>query len=478
MSFYLTGKIMLCGGVMILPSAIVSLIYSDGQILPLLATAAAFFVIGLAGIAQKPKKRDFFAKEGLLIVGTTWILFSAVGALPFWISGQIPNYIDAFFETVSGFTTTGSTILTDVESMSMSLLFWRSFTHWVGGIGVLVFAMAVLSQKDMRATFILRAEMPGLKTGKFAAKWRHSMQILIAIYVVLSFAEFVLLLAGGMNVFDSMVHTFGTAGTGGFGVKNSSIGYYNSAYIDYVIGIFMLMFGVNFNIYYLLLTKKFSLIRKNEELWAYAAIVAVSVICIALNIMPLCGSFGESFRQSFFQVSSIITTTGYATADFNLWPTFSKIILVLLMFIGACAGSTGGGLKVIRTVILSKTALMSIKKAFFPRRVQSYKSEGKPLDNELASGVCSYFAVYMLIMAVSVIIVSLDGFDMSTTVTSVIATFNNIGPGLEMVGPAGNFSQFSYLSKLVLSFDMLAGRLELYPLMIFMVLPAIRKKMI
>lgn len=468
MSFYFMGKILICGGIIMLPSAAVSLIYNDGQLFSFILSILVFFALGVPGVLQKPKRQELYARDGALIVAFTWILYSLIGGLPFFISGQIPSFTDCFFETVSGFTTTGSTILTDVEALSPSLLFWRSFTHWIGGIGVLVFAMAIISQRNMGATFILRAEIPGLKVGKMASKWQYSMRILCLIYVVLSLMEFIFLLFGGMNVFESMVHTFGTAGTGGFGVKNASIGYYNSTYIDYVIGIFMLIFGTNFNIYYFLITKKWSAVLKNEEFWVYIGIALVSSLLIAVNIMPEYKGFLTSFRYSFFQVSSVMTTTGYATADFNQWPAFSKMILVLLMFIGASAGSTGGGLKVIRAVVLVKTAFLTIKKNVRPDKVITIKSEGKPMEENIAVGVGRYFAVYMLLIGISVLIVSLDDFDMTTTVTSVIATINNIGPGLEAVGPIGNFSEFGNLSKIILSFDMLAGRLELYPILMIL----------
>lgn len=424
-------------------------------------------ILGIAAFFP-PKKKELFAREGLMIVAIAWILFSIVGGLPFFISREIPSFVDCFFETVSGFTTTGSTILADVESMSKSLLFWRSFTHWIGGMGVLVFAMAIFAQKDARTTHIMRAEMPGPKIGKLVSKWQFSIRILYGIYIALTVAEFILLLFGGMGVYDSLVHTFGTAGTGGFGVKNSSIGYYNSAYIDYVIGIFMILFGINFNIYYLLIARKFIQVVRSDELKTYIGIVVAATVLIAINVTNQYSNFAEAFRYSFFQVSSIITTTGYATADFNMWPVFSQIILIILMFTGSCAGSTGGGIKIVRISILVKTALREIKKSISPKSVVSVKSDGKSLDREAVSGVGAYFIVYMLVLLLSVLLVSLDKADITTTVTSVIATLNNVGPGLGAVGPTGNFSDFSILSKLILSLDMLAGRLELYPvLMLF-----------
>ena len=467
MIIYILGKIMLIGSAVLIPPLAVSFIYGDGCHWAFLIAIAVFLILGTAAFFP-PKKKELFAREGLMIVAIAWILFSIVGGLPFFISREIPSFVDCFFETVSGFTTTGSTILADVESMSKSLLFWRSFTHWIGGMGVLVFAMAIFAQKDARTTHIMRAEMPGPKIGKLVSKWQFSIRILYGIYIALTVAEFILLLFGGMGVYDSLVHTFGTAGTGGFGVKNSSIGYYNSAYIDYVIGIFMILFGINFNIYYLLIARKFIQVVRSDELKTYIGIVVTATVLIAINVTNQYSNFAEAFRYSFFQVSSIITTTGYATADFNMWPVFSQIILIILMFTGSCAGSTGGGIKIVRISILVKTALREIKKTISPKSVVSVKSDGKSLDREAVSGVGAYFIVYMLVLLLSVLLVSLDKADITTTVTSVIATLNNVGPGLGAVGPTGNFSDFSILSKLILSLDMLAGRLELYPvLMLF-----------
>lgn len=467
MVFYVMGRIMLIGAALLILPLAVSLIYRDGCHTAFIITMACFMIAGIPGFFS-PKKHEFFAREGLLIVAASWIVFSAIGGLPFFLTRQIPSFIDCFFETVSGFTTTGSTVLTNVEAMSKSLLFWRSFTHWIGGMGVLVFAMAIFSQKGDRTTHIMRAEMAGPKVGKLVSKWQFSIRILYYIYIALTVIEFIFLLFGGMSVFDSIVHAFGTAGTGGFGIKNNSIAYYNSAYIDYVIGIFMMLFGINFNIYYLVIMRKFAQIKKNNELWTYFIIILSATLLIALDISKLYNSFGESVRYSFFQVSSIITTTGYATADFNMWPVFSQVILVLLMFVGGCAGSTGGGMKVIRISILVKSALREIKRTISPKSVMSVKVDGKSLDKETVNGVGAYFIVYMLVFVVSVLIIAIDKMDITATVTSVIATLNNIGPGLGAVGPAGNFSEYSALSKIVLSIDMLAGRLELYPILMLL----------
>jgi trk system potassium uptake protein TrkH len=465
---YSMGRIMAAIGATMLIPMFLSIYYHEGISIAYLIPIAISVVLGAAVSFKIPKNKNLFAKEGMVIVATSWILISIFGALPFFISGEIPNFVDCFFETVSGFTTTGSTILTNVESMSKSLLFWRSFTHWLGGMGVLVFAMAIFSSKDTRATHMMRAEMPGPVVGKLASRWQFSLRILYVIYISLTVLEIVLLLFGGMPLFDSIVHTFGTAGTGGFGIKNTSIGYYDSAYIDYVIGIFMMLFGLNFNVYYLILARKIAQLKNNDEVKWYIGLMLGSAVIIALNIMPMYHTFANSFRYSFFQVSSIMTTTGYATADFVTWPMLSQIILVMLMIVGACAGSTGGGIKVIRVVILGKRAVHAIKKAVSPRSVMSVKADGKRIETAVVHGVLAYFVIYMFFMGISILIVSLDNKDFATTVTSVIATMNNIGPGLGTVGPTGNFADFSALSKIVMSVGMLVGRLEFYPILILL----------
>lgn len=462
---YCTGRILVAVAATMLAPMALSLVYHEGLALSYLIPIAVAVVIGLLVSVRKPKNTSLYTREGMIVVALGWILISVMGAVPFYVSGEIPSFIDCFFETVSGFTTTGSTILTNVEAMSKSLLFWRSFTHWLGGMGVLVFSMAIFSSKDTRATYMIKAEMIGPTVGKLASKWQSSVRILYGIYIGLTLIEIVMLLFGGMPLFDSVVHAFGTAGTGGFGIKNSSIAFYDSAYIDYVIGIFMALFGINFNVYYLLLVRKFVKVGGNDELKWYIGIMLGAAVIIALNIMPIYGGLGQSFRYSFFQVSSIMTTTGYATADFVAWPLLSQIILVMLMIIGASAGSTGGGIKVIRFLVLSKSALHSIKRNISPRSVQSVKSDGQRVPNEVINGILIYFVLYMIIMGVSIIFVSLDNMDFTTTVTSVIATLNNIGPGLGQIGPSGNFADFSILSKLVMSFDMLVGRLEIYPIL-------------
>lgn len=474
MVVYLTGKIIKVESALLLFPLLISLIYRDGCAIEFLISAAFAALIGWLMTYKKPEDTNFYAREGFAVVSLAWIGLSAIGALPFYISGWIPSYIDSLFEIVSGFTTTGSSILPAVEGLPHGLLFWRSFTHWVGGMGVLVFAMAIIPLSDRRSMHIMRAEVPGPIVGKLAPKLKDTAKILYRIYIGLSIIQFVLLILGGMPAFDSAIHTFGTAGTGGFSCKNISIAYYNSAYIDWVITIFMALFGINFNLFYFLLLRNFRAAFKNEELWWYLGIMATASVVIAFNIMPQTGGFLTSLRYSAFQVSTIMTTTGYATTDFNLWPSFSKALLVLLMFVGASAGSTGGGLKVSRLLIIGKAAKAEIKRMLHPRMVKTVTMDEKPLSDSTVTGAYMYLAVYFFIAAASVILLSIDGFDLETTFTAMVACLNNIGPGLGHVGPAGNFAAFSPFSKLVLIADMLFGRLEIFPLIFGLTLPRIR----
>ncbi|MBQ2818716.1 MAG: TrkH family potassium uptake protein [Clostridia bacterium] len=425
---------------------------------------------------NKPKNRAIYARDGFVLVGLAWIMMSLFGALPMTLSGAIPNYIDAVFETVSGFTTTGSTILTDVEVLDRSIQFWRSFTHWIGGMGVLVFIMAIIPMSGDRSMHIMRAEVPGPSVDKLVPKARETAMLLYLLYIGITVIEIILLKIGGMPTFDCFIITFGTVGTGGFGITNISVGAYESKYLQWVITIFMMLSGVNFSLYYMLIMRQFSKALFNEELRWYWVIFAVASIVIAVNILPMYKSFEEAIRLGAFQVASIMTTTGFATADFNLWPELSRTILVLLMFVGACAGSTGGGLKVSRIMIMVKSTFREMRRLTHPRSVSLIKLDKKPLDQEVINSVHIYFLAYMLIMALSVLLVSVDGFDFTTTVTSVIACFNNIGPGLEVVGPMGNFSEFSWFSKIVLSLDMLFGRLEIYPMIITMSVSTWKRK--
>lgn len=460
------GLVIRIQAVLLLLPAVVGLLYGEHETVYFLLTAALSLGLSFALAFKKPHNGAIYAREGFLIVALSWIAMSVLGALPFYLSGEIDGFVNSLFETVSGYTTTGSSILTDVESLSRGMLFWRSFTHWVGGMGVLVFALAVLPMAEGRAMHILRAEAPGPSVGKLVPKMRLTAIILYSVYLVLTIVEIVLLLLGGMDLFDSAVHAFGTAGTGGFSVRNASIGAYQSPYLEWVIGIFMLLFGVNFNLFYLILLGKLKSAFKSQELRWYLAIVVLSTGAIALNVSNLFSNVGDAIRTAFFQVSSIITTTGFVTTNYDLWPTFSKMILMLLTIIGACAGSTGGGIKVSRLIMLVQSVSQEIRGMIHPRTVKNVKLEGRTVDKATLDSVTVFFSAYILILLISTLIVAIDGFDMVTTSTAVLTCIGNVGPGLAMVGPVGNFSEFSILSKLVLCFDMLAGRLELFPMLI------------
>lgn len=411
---------------------------------------------------------SIYAREGFVTVTLSWVMISLFGALPFLFSGVIPNPVDAWFETVSGFTTTGASILTAVEGLPFSILYWRSFTHWLGGMGVLVFLLAVLplAKGNGEAMYILRAESPGPVVGKLVPTIRQTSRYLYFIYVGLTVLEIIFLLCGGMPFFDAVVNSFATAGTGGFAIKNLSIGFYDSAYIQLVIGVFMVLFGVNFSFFYLALIGKFRSAFKSEEVRAYLLIIFGATVLIAFNILPQYASAGKAFLDSFFQVSSIITTTGFSTANFDLWPQFSRLLLVVLMIIGACAGSTGGGFKVSRILILGKYLKKKLRSMLRPRSVITLKMDGKKVEDGVVHDVSVFLIAYCAIALVSMLIVSLDNFSFDTTISSVFACLNNIGPGLALVGPMGNFSSFSVLSKMVLSINMLFGRLEIFPLLI------------
>ncbi|CCY48075.1 MAG: TrkH family potassium uptake protein [Peptostreptococcus anaerobius] len=454
------------GALMLLP-ALVALIYGENTVAgKILIIAVLCICLGSVFSRKRPKRSDIFVKDGLMIVGLAWVMFSLLGALPFYFTGAIPRFVDAFFETVSGFTTTGSTILTDIESLPYGIHFWRAFTHWVGGMGVLVFVMAVIPLAGSKSLNIMKAEVPGPTMDKIVPKTRQTAKILYLIYVVMTVAEVVLLVLGGMPLFDALIHTFSTAGTGGFSNKADSVSFYDSAYIDGVITVFMALFGVNFNLFYLLLLGKFARVFKSEELRTYIGIIAVATLLITINIYPMYGSFLTSFRYSSFQVTTIITTTGMMTTDFNLWPSFSKGILLMLMFVGACAGSTGGGLKVSRVLLLGKYIKSEIRKIVHPRSIVSVKVDGKVMDDTVIRSVTAYIMIYMSILVVSYLMISLNELDLETTLTSVITCINNVGPGFgEIIGPTQNFSTLSDFSKLVLILDMLIGRLEIYPIL-------------
>lgn len=468
MIVYVLGRIGLIEAALLAAPLIVSLLYGEGTALAMAWVIPMGLLLLLGGLlgVRPPKDTTIFAREGLVVVAMAWVLLSLFGAMPFVLTGDIPSYVDAFFETVSGFTTTGSSILTDVEALHRSTAFWRSFTHWVGGMGVLVFAMAVLPMSDGRAMHLMRAEVPGPTVDKISSKLRDTAKILYQIYFVMTVIEIVLLLLGGMPLYDALINSFGSAGTGGFSHLGKSVGQYDNLYYEIVIGVSMLLFGVNFNVYYLLLLRHFRDAFSSEELRVYFGVVAASVTAIALNITRQCGGFAQALRYAFFQVASIITTTGYATADFNQWPAFSRTILVMLMFFGACAGSTGGGFKISRIVILVKASMRDIQRMLHPHAVTTVRFEGKPLDDKTVRGTSIYLTFYIMTFMTSVLLVALDHFDLVTTFTAVTACFNNIGPGLATVGPMGSFAYFSDPVKLLLSFDMLAGRLELYPMLI------------
>ena len=459
------GRILLTEAALMSLSALTASLYGE-SLWPFLVTMLLLALIGAPLGWRSPKDTALYARDGFAVVAAAWVLLSAFGALPFVISGDIPNFVDAFFETVSGFTTTGATILPEVERLHKGILFWRSFTHWVGGMGVLVFVMAVLPMSDGHGMHLMRAEVPGPSVGKLVSRMSESAKILYEIYTALTILEIIILFVGGMPFFDSCVHAFGSAGTGGFSNRNLSVGAYDNPFFDVVIGTFMLLFSINFNLYYYLLMRRFAEVRKSETLWTFLAIVAASVLAIAANITTMYGSFLTSLRHSYFQVSSIISTSGFSTVDFNQWPAFSRAVLTVLMFIGACAGSTGGGIKVDRLIILVKASIRDMKKMLHPNAVASVRFEGKPLPERNIQGVHTYISVYLLIFVSSYLLLSLEGFDLISTFTALSACINNIGPGLEMVGPSGNFAAFSWASKLLLSFDMLVGRLEIFPMLL------------
>lgn len=468
MTLRITGRIYILEALLMMLPFGVSLYYQEDCAWSFVVSAIIAALVGFLMSLLKPERRNFYAREGFSIVALSWIGMSVFGALPFYISREIPHFVDAFFETVSGFTTTGASILTQVEGMSRGLLFWRSFTHWIGGMGVLVLFMAVLPAGD-NSMHIIRAEMPGPTVEKFVPKIRDTAKLLYTIYLVMTMIEIILLLAGGMDLYDSAVHSFGTAGTGGFSTRNASIAAYDSPYIQWVITIFMILFGINFNLYYLLLLGKFKKVLHSEELRWYLGIIGIAIVIIGFNIFNLYNNAADALRHAAFQVASIITTTGYATTDFNVWPQLSRTILILLMFCGACAGSTGGGIKISRLIILWRSIKRDLSCMVHPRSVKMVRFEEKVVDDARVQSVNVFFALYVLLAAGTVLLLSLDGFDFETNFTAMMACLNNIGPGLGMVGPTGNFSAFSYFSKIILSINMLLGRLEIYPILLLLV---------
>lgn len=467
MTTYILGRMLGVEAIVLLIPALVSVIYGEEGWKAFLITSAllSFFYLILG--RKKPKDSTIYGKDGFIIIACAWILWSLFGALPFWISGSIPSYVDAFFETVSGFTTTGSTILTDVASMPKGMNFWRCFTHWIGGMGVLVFVLVIVSLEDKNTIHLMRAEVPGPETDKLVPKARDTAKILYGMYLALTLVQVLLLwITPEMDLYDSIIHAFSTAGTGGFNNRNNSVAYYDSAYIDGVITVFMILFGINFNMYYFLLLKKVKDVFKNEEVRAYLGIILGATLLITINILSIYEKPLKAFRYAVFQVASVITTTGMVTADYNLWPEFSKCILLGIMVIGACAGSTGGGMKVSRILILLKSIKREIKRLLHPKSVNIVKVNDKKVKEETLQGVYVYFIAYIAIFIVSVLLISLNNFDFATSFSGVLTTINNVGPGIAAVGPIENFSAFSDFSKLVFCADMLIGRLEIFPFLV------------
>lgn len=462
---YIIGWILNFQSVFLLVPCIVAMIYNEKSGIAFLLSSLISFAIGALFTRKKPGNRSFYAKEGFVSVALGWIALSVSGALPFLISGEIPDVFNALFESISGYTTTGATILSDVESLSKCMLFWRSFTHWVGGMGVLVFVLCILPLADGNNMHLMRAESPGPSVGKLVPRVRSTATILYGIYTALTVIECILLLFGKMSLFDAITTSMATAGTGGFGIKNDSMASY-SMYIQNVVAVFMFIFGVNFNIYFLLLVRKPKEVLQSEELRTYLAIVLISTLIIGFNISSSFSTIGTSIQQAFFQVTSIITSTGFSTVDFNHWPELSKFILIGLMFMGACAGSTCGGIKISRIIIAWKNLKNEISSFVHPKRVQIIRLEGRKVGNDVVKSVNVYFVLYFLIFIASVFLISIENRSFETNFTSVVATLNNIGPGLDGVGPMENFGGFNPLSKCVFMFGMLAGRLELIPMII------------
>ena len=474
MILYTIGWALNIEGACLLLPLICSAIYKEPYVLTFAFCMIVCLVFGFMLTVKTPKNKSMYAKEGFVIVALSWIFISLFGCLPFVLSGYIPNFVDALFETVSGFTTTGATILSDVEMLPKGLLFWRSFTHWIGGMGVLVFLVAILPLSGGSNLYLIKAESTGPAVSKLVPTVKSTAKLLYGMYIFLTVLEIILLLIGKMNLFEALTLSFGTAGTGGFGILNSSFAEY-SPYVQNIATIFMLLFGVDFSLYYLIIMKKFKIALKSEEVRAYFLIVLVSSLLICFNCASLFESLATSFRHSIFQVASIITTTGFATVDFDKWPEFSKTILVVLMFIGACAGSTGGGIKISRIIILLKSIVKEIKIAVHPKRVYKTTMNGKLVEHETVRAINVFMVAYIAIYVASMLIISIDNMDFTTNFTAVAATINNIGPGLAGVGPTQTFAAFSPLSKVVFIFNMIAGRLEIFPVLILFSLPTWKK---
>lgn len=465
MVFKTIGRMLLVEAVLLILPLIVSFIYHETAVADAYIKTIVIAVLCGLPLAFLCRTSDhtIYAKEGFTIVALSWLALSVVGALPLYLSREVPSYIDSLFEIISGFTTTGASNIPNVEALSHGILFWRSFTHWIGGMGVLVFIMAIIQNVSDRSIHLMKAEMPGPTVGKLLPRVKETAKILYLIYIALTILEILFLLFGGMSFFESVLHAFGTAGTGGFGVKNSSIGGY-SPYIQWVITIFMLLFGVNFNLYYLLLIRHFRPVLKSTELWVYIGIVAVAVTAISFTVFPLYNTVSDSVRHSSFQVAAIITTTGYSTVNFDLWPGIAKGILFLLMFLGGCAGSTAGGLKLSRAVILVKMVRRELRHMLHPRAVSSVKFEGKTVSEQLQKSIGIYFFLYTAIILLTFLLISFEPFDITTNFSAAVSCFNNVGPAFGAAWPG--YAIYSPFSKLVLSFAMLLGRLEIYPLLL------------
>lgn len=471
---YTLGWVLNFESVCLLLPLLCSVLYRENIVSTYVVCIVLCLAVGVLLTVKRPKNKAMYAKEGLVTVALSWIVLSLFGSLPFMISGAVPAFADAFFETVSGFTTTGASILRNVEALPKSLIFWRSFTHWIGGMGVLVFIVAMLPLFGGSNMHLIKAESPGPSVSKLVPKVRATAKLLYMLYIVFTAVEIVLLLLGGVNLFDALTTSFGTAGTGGFGIYNASMADF-SPYVQYVVTVFMILFGVDFTVYYLLIICHKGKSGISAEVKVYFAIIAASTAIITVNCRGLYSTFEETFRHGAFQVASIITTTGYSTTDFNLWPEFSKTILVMLMFIGACAGSTGGGIKVSRIIILVKSIAKEIKISAHPKLTHRISMNGRTVEHETVRAVSVFMMAYLMIFAIALLIISFDNFDFTTNFTAVAATLNNIGPGLAKVGPAGNFADFSAISKIVLSFAMLIGRLEIFPMLVLFAPNSVRK---
>ena len=468
MLIYILGKVLLIEGILMTLPIVCGCFYGEWPfIIYYIICAAAYIILGLLISMKKPKNMTVFIKDGCVATALSWVVLSIAGCIPFILTGEIPSFTDAVFETASGFSTTGASILTDVEAMSHTSLMWRSLTHWIGGMGVLVFLLAVVPMTGGSNMNLMRAESPGPTVGKIVPKVRSTAKMLYLIYLALTVTEIVILFVCGMPFFDSVCSAFGTAGTGGFGVRNDSFASY-APHIQWIVAVFMIMFGANFNFYYYITTKQVGKAFKMSEVKCYLVVIAIVTAIICFSVRGLYGNFGEALRHSFFQVATIITTTGFATTDFDLWPSVAKLLLLGLMILGACASSTGGGIKVARFQIMLKAVKREIQSYIHPKTVKKVHIDGKTVDSDIVHSVALYFFIYLIIFAASMFIVSLEGHDLVTVFSSVAATFNNIGPGLSLVGPTQNYSFFSGVSKWVFIFDMLAGRLELMPLIVFL----------